>query len=60
MVRYKDLRGKAVGVLEHAQSMKDVTCPIDTDHVEEIMADKTGHFKYIPNGRSPATLAVWQ
>ena len=32
--------------------MADVTCPIDNEHVQEIVHGKTGHFKYVPNGES--------
>lgn len=48
--RYNDIKGKALGVLQHDDSMKDVTHPIDQDHVHDVVHGKTGHFKYIPNG----------
>lgn len=32
--------------------MQDVTCPIDDDHVQDIVHGKTGHFKYVPNGEA--------
>ncbi|GFZ47066.1 5,6-dihydropyrimidine amidohydrolase [Saitozyma sp. JCM 24511] len=48
--RYDDIRGKALGVIQHAPSMEGSTCPIDQDHVHDIVHGKTGHFKYIPNG----------
>lgn len=47
---YADLRGKMLGVTEHADSMKDVSCPVDSDHVPDIVHGKTGQFKYVPNG----------
>jgi len=31
--------------------MKSVTCPVDQEHVHDIVHNKTGHFKYIPNGK---------
>lgn len=31
--------------------MQSVTCPVDQDHVHEVMHGKSGHFKYIPNGK---------
>jgi hypothetical protein len=62
---YDDIRGKALGVLQHAPSMEGTTCPIDQDHVHDIVHGKTGHFKYIPNGKrlqqpemSPNTLEL--
>ncbi|EAL20006.1 hypothetical protein CNBF3330 [Cryptococcus deneoformans B-3501A] len=48
--RYGDIDGKALGVVQHEESMQSVTCPVDQDHVHEVMHGKSGHFKYIPNG----------
>ncbi|WVQ80857.1 hypothetical protein IAT38_002964 [Cryptococcus sp. DSM 104549] len=48
--RYDDLRGKPLGVLDHKESMQSVSCPVDAEHVHNIVHGKTGHFKYIPNG----------
>ncbi|XAO25004.1 dihydropyrimidinase [Cryptococcus bacillisporus CA1280] len=48
--RYGDIDGKALGIVQHEESMQSVTCPVDQDHVHEVMHGKSGHFKYIPNG----------
>jgi len=48
--RYADLQGKMMGITGHADSMKSVLCPVDPDHIPGIISDRTGQFKYIPNG----------
>ncbi|WWC96579.1 dihydropyrimidinase [Kwoniella sp. B9012] len=48
--RYNDVHGKALGVLQHEQSLGSARCPVDQEHLSEILDDKTGHFKYVPNG----------